>query len=85
MTKWLQLSPKVCAEEVCNAMFIEVSGENLGNDAVMLDARRRIRGLAADQGVLPPISVICEDGVPTDALLDFCKTTSTSLDWVFVH
>jgi hypothetical protein len=83
MTKWLQLSPKVCPEDVCKAMFIEVSGQNMGNGAVMLDARKRLRARAADLGILPPIAVICEDGAPTDALLDFCKITGTSLDWVF--
>jgi hypothetical protein len=83
MTNWLQVSPKICPEEVCKAMHIEVSGQNTGNGAVMLDARKRLRVRAADLGILPPISVICEDGAPTDALLDFCKTTGTSLDWVF--
>jgi hypothetical protein len=83
MTKWLQVSPKICPEEVCKAMHIEVSGQNTGNGAVMLDARKRLRARAADLGILPPIAVICEDGAPTDALLDFCKITGTSLDWVF--
>lgn len=49
----------------------------------LVDAEARLHFYADTIGVEPPAHIVCPEGAPTQALLDFCRRYGASLDWIF--